>query len=61
MIKQKVTFNVVETKCTDYKPLLPRIGGVRTEKVKPLNVRKNEKTPITSTRREPTNPNTISH
>ncbi len=43
MIKTKIKFNVVETKCTDYKPLLPRIGGVRTEKVKPLNVRTHEK------------------
>lgn len=43
MIEQKVTFNVVETKSTDYKPLLPRIGGVRTEKVNPLKVRTHEK------------------
>jgi hypothetical protein len=43
MIEQNVTFNVVETKCTDYKLLLPRIGGVRTEKVNPLKVRTHEK------------------
>jgi hypothetical protein len=43
MIQRTVKLNVVETKCTDYKPLLPRIGGVRTEKVNPLKVRTHEK------------------